>query len=1126
MSGEEETRLSLSPESKKSRAKAIQKEIRALERDLLSLDPSLAAKTRRGGCCGGSKPRPGTPSSVSSPNDKVVEDEIKAELSAEEMKQGHEYPLNFAMKMMHVLWPNAERAFARKIQYNIVPLLAKDLPPAMQDITVSRIYLGKARPKMGPLRLIPPNYRAQVRASRADRGGSVGSSVHSSPMSKSRGNMEGQHREEVFVRDVETKQGSNLVAGGRGASSIAPSRLSFDSEVERVPFITENSSSSSSASASGEEAVDLKHVPRAKQGSAPRKPESEQPQGAGISSFPFFSCLSRSGTASGSSCFGARGPTASTEGGNIIGEPANNSDELQVQPSEQCRYPSASPHIEDSSSGSTTRFLSACSERASSPPCLKSHFAEQFAEALEEATHEAFVIEGAHRQEINQKSSGTSAEQVDGIILEDKAAPESRCCTPAKQPTAEGEANDAEIEEGREPQKHIVGGLDEVPPSPGRNSARSVRSPDKNLDRSWSAVADLVGKDEVDRLVWEMPFEWRSDMLVEFTALNGMMRFGCEEFYTKGDMQIVMRPILNEVPLYGGISVGFINPPEMDFKFVGTGSGLAQVPMFARKMKQVAVMEFAKRFVLPYSMFLRTVPVDKLDLPSLKFHAVPDFCVRVEVLEMRDLPGSDYHLFSQATSDPYCVFKLGPLTYQTEVVKANLNPVFTERMRRSGEFLVYNARQRLYVEVYDRDVLSADDLLGKNDWVIGDLIGAEPVWVDLQMPPELKSSHKHTRPQIKLKVTKLLPVVMQPPSDDSDFPNSTPISTARGQSLLNLGGVIDPGNTEMGANAKKAMQRFGSTMSTAVTKAMTKSPIPKHLMPRTYLLEIKVYGCNGCKNSSMSAINLRLNIKAKSEKEHEKVFFDTARSLVATMKLPQNPTLQKGSSVPVSSEVVQQLRFAGYSAAKIAHFLGVNLADVDNHLRGAHEELWCKSFFVFVRDPSITRVKLAVLGSKNQFSADPTKYKKYQDEKQSVLPGAKIAVGVVNKLSSVARAGSRVFGSGAEKSRKSKRRSSSAGSSDSLGNVPGASKDALVEESDDEEEEKPEDPNDPAFTEHLDEIRPPNTYELKTLLKRMNYAERLSMKPGIAGPAAGLDVDISFQLRYLQEEDEEEDRLA
>ena len=96
-----------------------------------------------------------------------------------------------------------------------------------------------------------------------------------------------------------------------------------------------------------------------------------------------------------------------------------------------------------------------------------------------------------------------------------------------------------------------------------------------------------------------------------------------------------------QIPLYGGMQISFVNPPYMNFKIVGTGSGIAQTPMLVKKVQATIKKLFSSLFVLPNSMFIRTVPVEKLDLAALKFQPPPMWCVRIEILEMRHLPAAD-----------------------------------------------------------------------------------------------------------------------------------------------------------------------------------------------------------------------------------------------------------------------------------------------------------------------------------------------------------------------------------------------------------------------------------------------------------------------------------------------------
>ena len=139
------------------------------------------------------------------------------------------------------------------------------------------------------------------------------------------------------------------------------------------------------------------------------------------------------------------------------------------------------------------------------------------------------------------------------------------------------------------------------------------------------------------------------------------VHFGISNFSFDATMLIDMKPVLDEIPLFGGFSISCLNPPIMDFKIVGLGSGMAsQLPSLVRLMKSQAASVFSDMMVLPNSMYINSVPLYKLDLPSLKFKSPPLHCLRVEILEARNLPAADFDLLGHGSSDPYVIFKLGP----------------------------------------------------------------------------------------------------------------------------------------------------------------------------------------------------------------------------------------------------------------------------------------------------------------------------------------------------------------------------------------------------------------------------------------------------------------------------------
>ncbi|CAD7924896.1 unnamed protein product [Amoebophrya sp. A25] len=1301
------------------RRREIRKTIAALQKELSDLEP------RKGCCCWGKAgemkglPVLATAASKAREVDGVVADERPA----------GEYPLDFAMKMLQILWPNAERAFAKRIQYGIVPMLAKDLPPAMQDISVRRIYLGKKRPTFGPLRLRPPVYvngrpsqnlspskgfrregslrmgsqsPGRLPSSFSSPGGERSSSsrcplgtegLHGAaapgssggPLSARSSVLPSIPQKSCAAEHVETNSSWLCSGGGSQASSSNPSWLL------RSCMLTDSCTTSSSSSGPSTSSADdtlrghvdgateivmspvwtpskrsrgqegrrrSRHNTRDSRSRGDRvefRPSASSDDAQQTTAKLSYSQKNRSsraaGTTSSSSSYNddnynksehkrssarpsttanlpveqqsshvddvegahhhesnsafdtlhSRSPERSDYSANdedlslplsevfaeaiqdVLSEVLASSFGPAMTPDERSRMSSASRSSakrsfsaseagtsRETGSGVTTKtsrckgavrghrlsWEETCSGRKpdwdSASSCSKGEgsttggngrdrcagLSTPDQRRMQKLVERQRVVEGSHRQDDSSAFSD--------VVLDDKVAPEASsplCCSPQA-------PHPGTPRRGREDsQQSSTQGAEQKSSRP--DSARSER----REKQEWQEAAGYLGTAEVEQLAWEMPFEWRSDMVVEFSALNGMVRFGCEEFFMKGEMQIVMRPILNELPLYGGATVGFINPPQMDFNFVGTGAGLAHVPLFARKLRHEAESQFAKRFVLPNSMFIRMGPVEKLDLASLKFHPPPEFCARVEVLEARNVPSSDFHIFSQASSDPYVKFKLGSLGYQTDVIPENLHPVWSQYVKRSGEFMIYNSKQRLYVELFDRDVLSSDDLLAKGDWVIGDIFGDH--WHDLE--PVVEPSGSAVSTKIRLRVTKL-----QLQVQSLEMPET---NRARPNFKGSLTRVVDPFADDRNSNTSAEDDRDGIDPMEVPTRVMRQSiahtksvlvsmdavlrpekPIPLHCQPHTFLLEVRVWGCTGCKASGMSAVNLRLDIAGKN--------YDTGRSLQQISVKPG--TLEKGGArarasatangidelvgedaekiknIGVSAEVVQKLKFAGFTGAKIAKFLGCDAADVNLQLRGAHEEIWCRSVFAFIRDPEESEVKFSILGSKSAF--DPSaRYKKYHDEAKKSMLGARLVTGAINRISSGVAAVTRLSSS-------QKRRSSQASTGrkgieraerdfdqlvvDSAGTsrtaFEGGEKAASVEEDVFVEEEfslqsspteRPEDPEDPVYRENIAKQAAPNVYELANLLEKDHGADRQMLKPG--GNSVPLEVDVSFQLYSL-----------
>ncbi|CAI2164977.1 18567_t:CDS:2 [Funneliformis geosporum] len=99
--------------------------------------------------------------------------------------------------------------------------------------------------------------------------------------------------------------------------------------------------------------------------------------------------------------------------------------------------------------------------------------------------------------------------------------------------------------------------------------------------------------------------------------------------------------------------------------------------------------------------------------------------LKVTVIEAKNLKDED----KIGKSDPYVTLNIGESTQKTTVKGGDLNPTYNE------EFLFdIDGQKALKIEVWDKDHLNKDDLIGKNDVKLAHAIskGSEDVWVTMR----------------------------------------------------------------------------------------------------------------------------------------------------------------------------------------------------------------------------------------------------------------------------------------------------------------------------------------------------------------------------------------------------------
>lgn len=98
----------------------------------------------------------------------------------------------------------------------------------------------------------------------------------------------------------------------------------------------------------------------------------------------------------------------------------------------------------------------------------------------------------------------------------------------------------------------------------------------------------------------------------------------------------------------------------------------------------------------------------------------------IGILKVKVLNGVNLAVRDYRSSDPYVVLTLGHQKAQTTVKNSNLNPIWNEELKLS----VPEAYGPLKLEVYDHDMLSADDIMGEAEIDLQPMITAAMAFGD------------------------------------------------------------------------------------------------------------------------------------------------------------------------------------------------------------------------------------------------------------------------------------------------------------------------------------------------------------------------------------------------------------
>ncbi|CAH1720627.1 unnamed protein product [Chironomus riparius] len=228
-----------------------------------------------------------------------------------------------------------------------------------------------------------------------------------------------------------------------------------------------------------------------------------------------------------------------------------------------------------------------------------------------------------------------------------------------------------------------------------------------------------------NEIIMDLDLFYAGDCDINF-AIGGL-RGGIKDFQIHGTVRVVMKPLIPNPPLVGGLQIFFLNNPNIDFNLVGV-IDLLDMPGLSDILRRIIIEQVAAMMVLPNK--LPIILSDQIEALSLKMPE-PEGVLRVHVVEAKNLMKMDIGMLGKGKSDPYAIVTVGAQQFRTQIIDNNVNPKWDYWC----EANVYaESGQTLTVQLYDKDDAKEDERLGMATVEISSVVkkGEIDTWLTLE----------------------------------------------------------------------------------------------------------------------------------------------------------------------------------------------------------------------------------------------------------------------------------------------------------------------------------------------------------------------------------------------------------
>lgn len=233
------------------------------------------------------------------------------------------------------------------------------------------------------------------------------------------------------------------------------------------------------------------------------------------------------------------------------------------------------------------------------------------------------------------------------------------------------------------------------------------------------------GAARASEFIMDVDVTYNGDAQLKLTLKN--VKLGISDFQIHGPLRIILKPLMSDQSIVGGITLFFLKRPKIAFNLTNLLNVL-DFPGLKKTLRGIVDDVIASFAVLPNRI---AIPLAGSVNPGDLRYPIPEGLLRVQRLEARELVKSDFSLIGNATPDPYAILEVGAQTFRTEMKKNDSNPTWEETFE---AFVDNSEGQELEVYLYDHDLASKDSKLGHVDFKIHSVVkrGVQDVWLPLE----------------------------------------------------------------------------------------------------------------------------------------------------------------------------------------------------------------------------------------------------------------------------------------------------------------------------------------------------------------------------------------------------------